>query len=213
MAKRPASVTQQAIRTISQGSVGSLLAPQEFKRGSRHFWRESDGIYQSVNFQASQWGTSGEGSFTANLGVSSPTLYSSFTGREFPRNPGTALWPINVRIGSLLPARCDLWWQVTDRTDLNALGVEVATALRDYALPFFDRIRTAGQFNSLLLSDQPIPGVTAAQRPLIGATLAVHLGDIETARRMLRAALNDHQGRPFESTVRTVARQLAVQLD
>ena len=212
MTKRPASITQQAIRAISAGAVASLLRPLGFKRRAPHLWRETGGIYHSVNFQASQWGTNEDGQFTVNLGVSSPILYASFTGRTFPTNPGSALWPINVRIGGLMPSRCDLWWQVTDHTDLDALGTEVAQTLHDYALPFFERLRTAEQFNSLLLSDQPIPGVTAAQRPLIGAMVAVQLGRRESAHRMLSVALNEHRGKPFESTVRSVARRLQVEL-
>ena len=213
MVARRASVTQQAIRAVSAGPVASLLVPHGFKRRAPHFWRETDGIYQAVNFQASQWGTSEDGQFTINLGVSSPALYMSFTGREFPKNPGTVLWPIYNRIGGLMPSRCDLWWHVADRTDLDTLASEVANALRDHALPFFERIRTAEQFNALLLSDEPVAGVTAAQRPLIGATLAVQLGQSSEARRMLHAALNDHRGKPFESTVRAVAKQLEVHLD
>ena len=213
MSTRRASATQQIIRAISAGPVASLLAPNGFRRRAPHFWRETDGIYHSVNFQASQWGTSAEGQFTLNLGISSPSLYSGFMGREFPKNPGAVLWPIYNRIGGLMPSRCDLWWQVTDRTDPNVLGLEVAAALRDYALPFFERIRTAEQFNALLLSDQPVAGVTEAQRPLIGATLAVQLGQIDEARRLLCTALNDHRGKPFESTVRNVARKLQVQLN
>jgi hypothetical protein len=208
-----ASVTQQVIRAVSAGPATALLVPNGFKRRAPHFWRETDGIYHVVNFQASQWGTSEEGKFTVNLGVSSPSLYSGFTGREFPKNPGAVLWPIYNRIGGLMPSRCDHWWQVTDRTDSDELGLEVAAALRDHALPFFERIRTAEQFNALLLSDQPIAGVTAGQRPLIGATLAVQLGQIDQARRLLVAALADHRGRPFESTVRNVAKQLQVELN
>jgi hypothetical protein len=213
MATRRASVTRQAIEAVSAGAVASLLVPHGFKRRAPHFWRETDGIYQSVNFQGSQWGTSDDGQFTINLGVSSPVLYTSFTGREFPKNPSTVLWPIYNRIGGLMPSRCDLWWKVDAHTDVIALGLEVATAVRDYALPFFERIRTAEQFNVLLLGDQPIPGVTAAQRPLVGATLAVRLGQKVEAQRLLSAALDVHRGKPFESTVRAVAKQLEVRLD
>jgi hypothetical protein len=93
------------------------------------------------------------------------------------------------------------------------VGVEVVEVLRDYALPFFERIRTAEMFNTLLLSDEPIAGLTAAQRPLIGATLAVQLGRNDEALRLLSAALSSHRGKPFESTVRNVAKQLQVQLN
>lgn len=172
MATRRASVTRQAIQAVSAGAVASLLVPRGSRRRAPHFWRETDGIYQSVNVQASQWGTGDDGQFTINPGVSSPVLYTSFTGREFPKNPSTGFWPIYNRIGGLMPSRCDLWWKVESHTDVVALGLEVATALRDFALPFFERIRTAEQFNSLLPGDQPIAAVTAAQRPLIGATLA-----------------------------------------
>jgi hypothetical protein len=213
MSKRRESVTQQVIKAVSAGPVAALLVPDGFKRQAPHFWRETDGLFHSVNFQASQWGTSEDGQFTVNLGVSSPSLYSSFTGRSFPKNPGTVFWPIYNRIGGLMPSRCDLWWRVTDQTDPGALGLEVANTLHDYALPFFESIRTAEQFNELLLGNQPIPGVTAGQRPLIGATVAVQLGQLDEARRLLCAALNENRGKPFESTVRNVARELRLELD
>jgi len=213
MSKRRESVTQQVIKAVGSGPVAALLIPLGFKRQAPHFWRETDGLFHSVNFQASQWGTSEAGQFTLNLGVSSPSLYSIFTGRSFPKNPGTVLWPINNRIGGLMPSRCDLWWQVTEVSDANKLGPEVADALREYAIPFFESIRTEEQFNELLLGGRPVPGLTAAQRPLVGATIAVQLGQLDVARRLLRTALNDHRGKPFESTVRNTARELRLEVD
>jgi hypothetical protein len=112
-----------------------------------------------------------------------------------------------------MPEACDYWWRVTEETDLDSLGAEVAVALRDCALPFFDSIRTARQFNSLLLSDADLPGITDSQRPLIGATLAVQLGEPRVAKALLDAALEKQRGKPFESTVRSIAHQLGVAVD
>ena len=84
-------IVQSAIRLISAGGVASFLAPMGFKRQGVHFWREANGLTQAVHFQASRWGTKTDGSFTINLGVSSPLLYSTFTGKEPPKNPATTL--------------------------------------------------------------------------------------------------------------------------
>jgi hypothetical protein len=147
-----------------------------------------------------------------NLGVSSPALFRAFTGRDFPKNPASILWPMNVRIGSLMPDRCDMWWSVDDQTELESLGAEVSTAITGHAVPFLERFRTAHDFNTAILNNELVPGLTTAQATLVRATLASQLGAINQARTLLNAALNQYRGKPFEATVRLVAKELALEL-
>jgi hypothetical protein len=88
------SITLQAIDFVSKGACTDLLVPRGFRRRAPHFFRQADGVYHCINFQASQWGSYDSGKFTINLSVTSPELYSAFTGQPFPKNPATASRPI-----------------------------------------------------------------------------------------------------------------------
>src|SRR5688572_8300973 len=137
MSSTQPSITRKAISEISVTACRPILSPLGFRRASPHFWRLVDGLSQCVNFQASAWGSREAGSFTINLGISSSALLEGFTGRRFPKEPAAALWPVNTRIGFVMPGRRDLWWEVNATTDIGTLGEQVAAAVRDYAVPWF----------------------------------------------------------------------------
>jgi hypothetical protein len=212
MAKNYPSLTRSAVAAISAGPCTALLKSREFRRAAPNFWRETDSIYQSISFQASQWGTHGSGKFTVNLGVTSPTLYKGFTGRELPKNPASLLWPVNRRIGSLMDNRCDIWWSVEKDTDIAKLGREVAESLESHALPFLDSIRAPQQLYTAVLTEGSVTGLSDAQLLLVRATLAAQIGDKDSARSFLDEALRTYQGKPFESTVRQIEEALRSQL-
>jgi len=159
---------------------------------------------------ASAWSSQQAGRFTINLGVSTRARYEGFPGRKFPTDRGTAVWPINVRLGFLMPDRTDRWWQVTANDDSNLVGAEVVAALRDYGLPFFERLLTLEQLAHWVREAFAESRVIPAQRPLILAILAVEKGDAAEASSLLRAAIAESRGEPFESTVRRVAATLGV---
>lgn len=213
MPTKTASATQSAIRAISAGAVSALLTPAGFKRRSPHFWRLSSDLYHCVNFQASQWGTHEEGSFTINLALTSPTLYFAFTGNPFPKNPASALWPVNLRIGRLMADPRDHWWPVSPSSDLGDLSDSVVSVLRDYALPYFDRFASQRSLMHAVLDGDRVPGILDSQRQLLGAMLAASSGDSSQARTLLAAARTRHQGKPFESTVTSAALRLGVDID
>src|SRR5579864_2248689 len=109
-----ATVMQTAIMSASKAALNHSLKALKFRRQGNHLWRESDGLFHGVHFQGSQWGTAVAGSFTVNLGITSQWLYRCWTGRPLPSNPATALFPIQMRIGSLMTERRDHWWEVTE---------------------------------------------------------------------------------------------------
>ena len=203
---------QSAIRLISAGGVATLLTPLGFKRQGVHFWREANGLTQAVHFQASQWGTRANGSFTINLGISSPVLYSVFTGKEPPKNPATALWPINLRIGQLMPENLDRWWEVSGTSDISSVEAEVLHALKCYAIPYFDRITSIDSLSALVSGEERVPGLPEPQRKMVSAILSHVVGDRSTATAILRSEFLRLHGKPFQVAVSTVASRLGVSL-
>jgi hypothetical protein len=213
MTSTPPSVTIEVISQISGGPCSAVLRPHNFRRKAPHFWRFADGLSHCVNFQASAWGSRDAGRFTINLGVSSTALFEGFTGRRFPKQPSSALWPINVRIGRLMPAPADLWWDVDSNTDVAKLGDEIAAALRDYVLPFFSSLSTRQQLIAAVQQRAATLRIFPAPVRLVLAIVAAEDGDIERARSLLHSSLSDARGRPFEKTVRRIADRLAIPLE
>lgn len=205
-------IVQSAIRLISAGGVASFLAPMGFKRQGVHFWREANGLTQAVHFQASRWGTKTDGSFTINLGVSSPLLYSTFTGKEPPKNPATTLWPINLRIGHLSPENLDCWWEISSTNDISSAEAEVVRALECYAIPYFDRITSIDSLRALVSGEGRVPGLLESQRKIVFAILSHMAGDQSFARSTLRSEFLRLDGKPFQDAVLTVANRLGVAL-
>jgi hypothetical protein len=207
------SVTRSIIAATSKGACAKLLKPRGYRRQGPHFWREQEGIYHTINFQASAWGSKDDGEFTVNLGVTTIALYEGFPGHKFPSNPGTALWPISRRIGKMKPSNLDRWWKVSASTDAHALGEEVAIALRDYALPFFERVNGPSQLTEFVRTATMSEGVSPAHVPIILAAIAVERGDAGEASTLLTNAVSECRGKPFESTLRLVAKRLNVPID
>ena len=205
------SVTREVIAAISKGPGAAVLKPAGFRRAAPHFWRDVGGINHAVNFQASQWGSADSGKFTINLGVSIPAVYERFWGRAFQTNRGTALWPIQVRLGFLMDGH-DRWWRVTSAADVGPIGEDIAAALKAHALPFFDRLVTTADFVGLVRAPTP-KGMLCVQAPLVMAILAAEEGNEQEARSHLSAAFAKQRGKPFEATVRRIAERLGIRLD
>jgi hypothetical protein len=207
------SITRKLIAEISAGQCRSILSPLGFRRSAPHYWRRVDGLSQCVNFQASAWGSREAGSFTINLGISSAALFEGFIGRSFPKVPAAVLWPINARIGFVMPAQRDLWWDVNESTDIAKLGGEVADAVQNYAVPWLQSLATRKELAQALEHRTASLGVFSAQVPLVLAILAAEDGDVTRARSILGSALDDFRGKPFEQTIRRVADRLTIALE
>lgn len=213
MSSTQPSITRKAVSEISVTACRPILGPLGFKRSAPHFWRLVDGLSQCVNFQASAWGSREAGSFTINLGISSPTLLEGFTGRRFPKEPAAALWPVNTRIGFVMPGHRDLWWEVDETADIAKLGEQVTATVQDYAVPWFQKLATRKDLIDAVEDAPRALGIFPAQVPLVLAIFAAEDGDLMRARSILGSALGDSRGKPFEQAVRRVADRLAITLE
>src|SRR5690348_54537 len=128
------SQTAVVLRAASKAAFDGGLGAAGFRRQGHHLHRRSDGLVHGFNFQASRGMAVRAGAFTVNLLVSSESMYRCWTGRV-PANPATMFFPIQRRIGSLMPERDDQWWSA--ETEPTILSHEVAAALVTHGLPFF----------------------------------------------------------------------------
>ena len=195
--------------TEASRETAKRLAAAGFKRKGLHLYKKAGELFHAIQFQASQWGTAAEGKFTINLIVTSPALYEEWIGRPFPINPASALFPIQRRIGSLMPQRSDYWWTVRPGTDIPSLATEVANTVDYCAIKFF----TSYESYEALLSQlrQGIwPGCTARLGAVVHALVANNLGYKEEALEAFRTALSNSDVPAFDRRVVSLAQKLGL---
>lgn len=107
-----------------------------FTKKRNTFARDVDCARQSVEFQASQFGSREHVKFTINVGVDYEPL-------DDP-------WQLRVRIGHLLPRGEDTWWELADTTDVGDLEARLADLLDQHALPWFEDRKTFSDLQELL---------------------------------------------------------------
>jgi hypothetical protein len=181
-------VAQRRLR--SQNGYGSLFGggiDPAWRRRAPHILREQGGLVHAIRFQGSQFGSKDEGSFTVNLSVSSKPIYEAWTGRPFPANPATALFPIQERIGHFMEERRDHWWQVTESSNMEKLSLSVAATVVRVADTFFNRYASIEAMLDELRATGTLPGLTKHQAPVIhGIIAAIQNQPHEVPRRPLQ---------------------------
>jgi hypothetical protein len=203
---------QKAIREVSKAVLEHGFRAAGFRRQGHHLHRSFNDVIHGIHFQTSRWSTAPLGEFTVNLSVTADSLYRYWTGHPLPSNPATATFPINQRIGSLMPERLDRWWKVNTHTDIDALCREVSDALVTYGLPFFDTFPSLESILEGLRKGSSFPGMMGYQGPatLIHAMLAKDSGHEDEAERKICQALEDAGTSLFRETVLLVAHRLSI---
>jgi len=204
------SLTRSAIAEVSRYAHSEALKAAGFRRNAPHMYRPSEDLFHGIHFQASQWGTADEGRFTINLVVTSPALYEAWTGKPLPSNPATALFPVQERIGSLMPEHRDHWWDVSTSSDVAVLAKEVLRALIQHALPFFSAYRDSTAILERLRTVGVLPGLTQAQAPIVHAIVAKAKDLPAEAAAQIQRAFVVAGNSSFRTTVELVARRLEV---
>jgi hypothetical protein len=205
------SVTTAAIKRVSEMCAASLK-PHGFRRKSPHLYRDTDDVFHCVHFQASQWGSRESGRFTVNLAVTSPGIYQRWTGRPFPSNPATALWPIQQRIvagGEV----ADLWWDISTNSDVSAIAEDVCQRLLNYALPFFARYPSTAAILAEVQRGVAPPSIPTPHLPLLEAILLTEAGRPCQAAECIERALAENKGTPFQNGIVMIAQRLNLSVD
>jgi hypothetical protein len=196
--------TEAAIRAASKAAFHGGLRAAGFRRQGNHLHRRSGGLIHAFNFQASRGMAVPNGAFTVNLLVTSEHLYRCWTGRPLPANPATVFFPIQARVGLLMPQRKDLWWSV--ETEPTRLCREVVDVLVTYGLPFFDTLSSVDALLEQLRKGGARRGLMTDAH-LIHAMLAKEKGFDDEAAEQIREALAKAAA-PFRETVMRMAERL-----
>jgi len=159
-----------------------------YRRSGNHLYRQSDDLVHALHFQGSQWGTATEGQFTINLLVISRAVHEACLTRRFPANPATAFPLAQCRIGFAY-GNHDVWWSVSDQTDIAELSDNVVGTVANFGLAFFESYTSELAVLSQLRTNSAIPGLMPVWRPLVHAVLAERHGFRDEAESVIGSAI------------------------
>ena len=148
------------------------LRPLGFKKRGALFVRIANDVSTMVQFQRSTTNTRDRLTFTVNLGIAVGALL--YPGQELSK---MREWDghLRMRLGELLPDRADKWWTLDGSQEPQAVANEVARAIAEIAVPYFDAHGTADAMQSLWESGRS-PGLTDRKRDELLARLRARSG-------------------------------------
>jgi hypothetical protein len=113
-------------------AAARILKQRGFAREGHSFYVRGAHHWGVINFQKSRYNDPNLHSFTLNLGVYAARLHP---GGSLPRRkPSVRACHWQERLGIVAKGR-DEWWEITVRSDRDALAREVEDAVLRYALP------------------------------------------------------------------------------
>src|SRR5262245_19891647 len=132
------SATNDMMKDVVAAFAPALKSAGYRKQGARFRHDTSPTVIQLVNIQNSQWNVGSEGEFTVNLGVYHRDLAALHDAMPVVESPLVQHCIVQQRIGHLMPVGRDFWWSINPKSDLTALGEEVAAAWVKYGKPWLE---------------------------------------------------------------------------
>lgn len=121
-----------------------ILKPLGFKKKASNFYLKLDTIGQIINVQKSIYGNKDSISFTINTGIFVPEYWLAFynySDKGLPEYPTEPECLIRKRIGKLRNQN-DTWYDIKEGTDEQQLITEMRKNLKEYILPYFNRLNS-----------------------------------------------------------------------
>jgi hypothetical protein len=176
------TATKDMMKEVVAAFAPTLKAAGYRKQGARFSQNVSPKITRLVNIQSSQWNMGSEGQFTANLGVYYRDLAELHDACPVVASPLVQHCVIQERLGLLMPAGKDIWWSINRKTDLAAMGSEVASAWEKYGKPWLDLNSTLEGTRGFLL---------ARKLYFLAAMASFALGELDETHKCLDKAIKD----------------------
>lgn len=152
------TATEIKFDKVIKDGFHEILKPLGFKKKANNFYLQRQELGQIINIQKSSFYSKDHLSFTINTGIFLPEYWTGLIyneGKEIPGFPTESECLIRKRIGKLRNQH-DTWYDIDEKTDENALIVEMRANLSKYILPYFDSTKTKEDFLNLLDSEKLI---------------------------------------------------------
>jgi len=151
---------KDGFQALLQGASGILKALGFSKRGAA-YRKCVNGNCGIVDFQSSRDNTADVHRFTINLAIVVGALLEPDDG------PVTSIAVseahVRMRLGFLLPQHDDVWWEITNSTNIAMLTREVMEGVETVGVPYVERMLDTGAVCEIWKAGQS-PGLTDGQR-------------------------------------------------
>lgn len=142
------TLTQAKFDRIIKTGFHEILKPLGFNKRNYNFCRKTRDLAQVINIQKSVFYSKDHIHFTINTGIFLPELWIGWTyfqSKEIPDFPAESSCLFRKRIGELRNQK-DIWYDIVESTDESILIYEMQENLREYILPYFDKLSTKMEF-------------------------------------------------------------------
>lgn len=170
-------LSNEMIKQLVDLHVAPLLNESEFRRKNLAWNRSLASIVHFIDVQPSRWNDAGSQSFTLNVGLWSEAewkIYSDKPGPRFIKEHDC--FPV-FRVGNLLGGFShnsnDVWWTISNPSDIAHIGTEIHNVIRQHCIPFFDQFNSRSDVKTFL-DNNPFPYLYPASQ--IYLAILSHLG-------------------------------------
>ncbi|MYN38640.1 DUF4304 domain-containing protein [Duganella sp. FT109W] len=133
------TISTQLIDEVVALGISPILREHGYKKLRRHFFRQTSEATLHLVVQASQFNAPDRTRFTINLYSYLPAVAAQ-NGEALISEPQKQRGHAGIRIGHLLPIQEDFWWNVVSSNEVRSVAFDVEQAIREYALPYLNRI-------------------------------------------------------------------------
>lgn len=134
--------TQTKFDELVKLAFHEVLKPLGFKKKNNSFYKSLPELGHVINLQKSMESLGDHIRFTINTGIFLPEFWEeqyNFFGKPIPTFPSEMDCAMRMRIGKLKGTQ-DLWFDVTEKTNLATMVTDMKTNLEAYILPHFQKI-------------------------------------------------------------------------
>jgi hypothetical protein len=134
------SSVQDKFKEFLKSSVAPALRENGLKGSGQAYSIKSNDYWALIGLQKSMYSDSQGLKFTINIYVVSKQQWEEARERYsyFPKKPSAnTKWQVgwSERIGTLMPAKLDHWWEFNNQTNERELAQQVVEAVLNHAVP------------------------------------------------------------------------------
>jgi len=143
---------QQRYDQLVRSCLWPGLKALGFKRSKATFHRAVGPNWEVINLQKSAYSDSAHVRFTVNLGVGIERLRTGRWDWGETKRPSVGQCRFQRRLGQLMVGE-DVWWDLTEETELATLDEAVSLALERYGLPWLSERSTDEGLRDQMLAE------------------------------------------------------------
>lgn len=207
---RPSRGAKAMLAAMIDKHAAPLLSSKGYRRSKLVWNRRRDGITHVLDFQLGEFSSAEELDFTVNLGAFFERVWQTVWDKPVARTIQEVDCFPRLRIGQLIgegPLHKDVWWDIHDTTDVDAVGFDLQGILMSKGLPFLDSLDSINA--ALTVAEAPMLRRLPLER-LYYAVMKCVAGRHDEASQILTEMLANPKLHAWHERMRGVSDRLAL---